>query len=65
MNNANVLQMSDKYEVFFNVFHSEYSVYSRFVANVRTNEQNNKVNFVYFATVAVNLYRHSNIRMHS
>ncbi len=32
-------QTSEKYEVYFNIFHSECSVYWSFISNIQTNEQ--------------------------
>ena len=31
---ANIVKTSEKYEVYFNVFHSECNIYSRFISNI-------------------------------
>ena len=33
-------ETSEKYEVYFNIFQSECSIYSRFTSNIATNELN-------------------------
>ncbi|MBQ3120973.1 MAG: hypothetical protein IJC08_00020 [Bacteroidaceae bacterium] len=36
---ANIVKTSEKHEVYFNVFHSECNIYSRFISNiVKTSE---------------------------
>ena len=41
-------QMSEKHEVYFNVFYSECSISSRFISKIQTNEQKHEVYFNVF-----------------
>ena len=50
---ANIVKTSEKHEVYFNVFHSECKMSSRFTSKILTNEQNTKLALIFYSECSV------------